>query len=72
WKLDHPTTWPPRDPLRTLAFGDISHALRHLFVAGRPIGANGHVVSSIVESNDYVECVAEATRRLALLRGRTG
>jgi 5-methylthioadenosine/S-adenosylhomocysteine deaminase len=72
WDLDAPALWPASDPLRALAFGDTSQALVQLYVAGRPVAANGCVRESILRSEEYREASAEAKRRLEDLWRRVG
>lgn len=69
WDPDHPSTWPPADPLRTLAMADTSAAIHAMFVAGRQVGQIGDFAASLVTSDDYREAADEAQSRFAALIG---
>jgi hypothetical protein len=72
WNLDHPTFWPATEPMRVLAFGDVTQALEQLFILGRPIAKEGRVLEAIAESSEYKEALGEANRRLAIVCERAG
>lgn len=72
WDLDSPSCWPATDPLRSLAFGNLSHALRQLIVLGEPRGTDGWFASSIVHSQGYRDARSEADGRLQHLWRRAG
>ncbi len=67
WDLDHPAFWPAREPLSTLALGDVDAAIHAMYVAGRPVGQAGDFHRSIVASDEYREHRLEATARLERL-----
>lgn len=67
WDLDHPALWPATDPLRSLAFGDASAALRSLVVAGRWVGEPDDV-RAVLRRDDVRAWRAEATARWNALR----
>ena len=72
WNTRHPTFWPARDPLCTLAMGDTTGAIHALFVRGETIGELGNVAGALLSSNAYGEALEEADRRLSLLLARAG
>lgn len=72
WDLDGPGCWPATDPLRALAFGNLSHALRQLIVLGEPRGTECWFASSLVQSQDYRAARREADERLQHLWRRAG
>jgi 5-methylthioadenosine/S-adenosylhomocysteine deaminase len=72
WDLNGPSCWPATDPLRALAFSNLSHALRQLIVLGEPRGTDGWFASSIVHSQGYRDARNEADGRLQHLWRRAG
>jgi cytosine/adenosine deaminase-related metal-dependent hydrolase len=72
WDLDSPGCWPATDPLRALAFSNLSHALRQLIVLGEPRGTDGWFASSLVNSQGYRDARREADERLRHLWRRAG
>ncbi len=72
WDLDSPGCWPATDPLRALAFSNLSHALRQLIVLGEPRGTDGWYASSLLHSQAYRDARREADARLQQLWRRAG
>lgn len=68
WDLEHPSFWPGSLPLRTLALGECSGALKQLMVCGRWINEP----QALPHTPEYREAVQIANDRLKHLKRRAG
>lgn len=64
WDLDHPSFWPAKHPLRTLAMGDTTQAIYQMISLGQPVGTPGDFHRSIRQSAQYKAALQEADTRL--------
>ena len=64
----HPTMWPARDVIRTLAMADTSAAIDKMMVRGSWVKTG----RELLQDPEYVEARTEADRRLALHLGKLG
>ena len=70
WDTDHPSMWPGTRPLRTLAMGDTSAAIRQMMCAGRWLGDRDDYARSLTRHPAYLDAATEASARLEALIGR--
>ena len=70
WDLNHPSTWPAPEPLRSLAMSDATHAIQQVMIQGAWLGERGRFQSSILEGENYRAARAEADGRLKALLAR--
>jgi cytosine/adenosine deaminase-related metal-dependent hydrolase len=70
WDLNHPTTWPAPEPLRSLAMSDATPAIQQVMIRGKWMGERGNFANSIVQSEAYQAARIEADARLKALLAR--
>jgi len=70
WNLEHPATWPGKDPIRTLVMTDATAAIDQVMIRGTWRGERGSFRASIAQSSDYQAACSEANQRLDALLER--
>ncbi len=62
-EANHPALFPPEALPRALACGSLTTALRQVFARGRPLGEEGRLCASLMESPAYQSTLTECRAR---------